>query len=302
MDATEPNAELDPTRVALLRSRDPRALRDAVLVLQARSIDFELVREAQDVTLVVDAVEESTARRELLAFARENSGPRGEPFQPRLGGPLAAALWAVALALAYQAQLRGFGGHDWRDAGLMDAAKVQAGELWRSATALTLHADPTHLLSNVLFGAVFLVLLGQGVGGGAALALTFGGGTVGNLANAWLRGAGHFSLGASTAVFAALGALIVAEYLRRDRSPAPADRARRAAPLIAGVALLGWLGVGGENTDVTAHLTGFAGGCLLGLATRSKRVDSVLENPGAQLVLGALAALGMALAWALALR
>lgn len=302
MDASPPNPDLDPTRVALLRARDPRALRDAVLVLQARSIDFELVREEQEVLIVVDGLEESAARRELLAFARENSGPASEPFQPRLGGALAAALWAVGLALAFQAQLRFFGGHDWRAEGLMDAAKVQDGELWRAGTALTLHADPTHLLSNVLFGAVFLVLLGQGVGGGAALALTFGGGALGNLANAWLRGPGHLSLGASTAVFAALGALIVAEYLRRDRSQAPADRARRAAPLLAGIALLGWLGVGGENTDVTAHLTGFAAGGLLGLFTRPKRVDATLENPGAQLAFGSLAALGIALCWALALR
>lgn len=302
MDAHDPHPDLDPTRVALLRARDPRALRDAVLVLQARSIAFELVREDQEVLIVVDALEESVARRELLAYARENSGPQSEPFQPRLGGALAAALWAVGLALAFQAQLRFFGGHDWRAEGLMDATKVQDGELWRAGTALTLHADPTHLLSNVLFGAVFLVLLGQGVGGGAALALTFAGGALGNLANAWLRGAGHLSLGASTAVFAALGALIVAEYARRDRSKSPSDRARRAAPLFAGLALLGWLGIGGENTDVTAHLTGFLAGGLLGLFTRPKRFDATLENPGAQLAFGSFAALGMALCWALALR
>lgn len=277
-------------------------MRDAVLVLQARSIEFELAREGQDVLLVVDAVEEPVARRELVTFARENAGPGSEPFVPRLGGFLAAALWAVALALFFQAQLRHLGGFDWRSAGLMDAARVQAGELWRAGTALGLHADVPHLLSNVLFGSLFLVLLGQAVGGGAALAMAFAGGFAGNLANAWLRGVEHRSLGASTAVFAALGALIVAEYLRRDRSRSAADRARRAAPLLAGLALLGWLGVGGENTDVTAHLTGFLAGGLGGFATRSARVDRALESPGVQLALGSAAGCAMALCWALALR
>ncbi len=40
--------------------------------------------------------------------------------------------------------------------------------------------------------------------------------------------------------------------------------AYRYAPIVAGVALLAFLGVGGERTDVLAHLAGFVTGALAG--------------------------------------
>jgi membrane associated rhomboid family serine protease len=39
---------------------------------------------------------------------------------------------------------------------------------------------------------------------------------------------------------------------------------RRWSPLIGGVLLLAFTGVGGERTDVAAHLTGFLAGMLIG--------------------------------------
>jgi membrane associated rhomboid family serine protease len=41
-------------------------------------------------------------------------------------------------------------------------------------------------------------------------------------------------------------------------------RAYRYAPIVAGIALLAFLGVGGERTDVLAHLAGFVAGVLAG--------------------------------------
>ena len=78
------------------------------------------------------------------------------------------------------------------------------------------------------------------------------------------------SLGASTAVFAALGILSglgVAETLR-DRARLP--WVRISAPFLAGLVLLGWLGGGGghgSNTDVLGHVFGFSSGLVAGVAT-----------------------------------
>ncbi len=117
-----------------------------------------------------------------------------------------------------------------------------------------------------------------------------------NFVNAFIQPATHFSVGASTAVFATLGLLAAYAWRRRRGS---GDRwAYRWAPLIAGVILLGFTGAGGERTDVLAHLTGFAMGAIAGAAHATWRVP---RGAVAQVVAAAAALAVVAVAWALAL-
>ena len=78
----------------------------------------------------------------------------------------------------------------------------------------------------------------------------------------------HRSIGASTAVFAALG--IVAGYVWRARLMSQERWVYRNGPIVGGLALLMYTGTGDENTDIGAHLfgflCGFGGGMLLTLA------------------------------------
>ena len=101
-----------------------------------------------------------------------------------------------------------------------------------------------------------------GTGLGFALVLLAGAG--GNLANALLQGAPHVSLGASTAVFGALG-LLGGLSVARQRGKA-AGRRRIWLPLFAALALLGMLG-GGERVDI-GHLLGLIVGRRLGISHR----------------------------------
>jgi membrane associated rhomboid family serine protease len=140
---------------------------------------------------------------------------------------------------------------------------VRAGEVWRVVTALTLHADVGHLLSNLGFGALYGFFAARLIGPGMAWLAILLGGAFGNLANAWLQAPEHRSIGASTAVFAALG--LLAAYSLRVQMTRGQSWAYRWGPLIGGIALLGFTGTGGENTDVTAHGTGFVAGAVLGL-------------------------------------
>ncbi len=89
-------------------------------------------------------------------------------------------------------------------------------------------------------------------------------GTLGNALSAWLQTPVHAAIGASTALFGALG--IVAGFLRQRRVVPWRGGIRRWAPLSAGILLLVFLGFGGERTDVGAHVAGFAIGGLSGLA------------------------------------
>ena len=65
-------------------------------------------------------------------------------------------------------------------------------------------------------------------------------------------------------VFAALGILGI--FALSDRHAYAQRGIRRWAPLLATIALLGFIGTGGERTDIMAHLSGYICGCLCGLA------------------------------------
>lgn len=147
---------------------------------------------------------------------------------------------------------------------------IERGEWWRPFTALFLHADLGHLVGNLLSGLVFGTLVSRMIGPLLGWALILGCGTLGNIITTRLTYPEAFtSIGASSAVFAALGILSglgVAETLR-DRARLP--WLRISAPFLAGLVLLGWLGGGGgpgTNTDVLGHVFGFSSGLVAGVA------------------------------------
>ncbi len=254
-------------RTPVQRTGDGRAVEQALLVLIARGLDGAVERQDGEYWLHVPLEQAQAARRELALYLEENRR------RPRASVPEAYGAWGSVLAYvllligAGWAQAERLGGVDWYLAGRLDAERVRAGESWLAWTALMLHADTVHLVSNLLFGGLFGLLLAQVVGGGLAwLGIALAGG-LGNLANAWIRDGAHLSVGASTALFGALGLLGAVEWMRRKQEH-QAWR-RRLAPLVGAVALLALYGTGGERTDVPAHLFGFLSGLALGPGLRA---------------------------------
>ena len=162
------------------------------------------------------------------------------------------------------------------DLGEMDAARVQAGQWWRAWTALTLHMDGPHLAANLAAGVWFGYLAGRQMGVGTAWFLTVTGAALANLLEGLFGPPEHLSVGASTAVFACLGAM--SAYSWRERYQLPQRWARRWGPLVAGVILLGWTGAGAEGTqtDVIAHVAGLRRRCR----ARGHRGAAAPEGPG----------------------
>ncbi len=115
-----------------------------------------------------------------------------------------------------------------------------------------------------------------------------------NLIEALLAAADHTAVGASTAVFTALG--LLAAYSWRERHLLPQRPAQRYSPLFAGVVLLGWLGTSGANTDVMAHLLGFAVGGIFGAVIAAPPLQRQWRRLP-QWVGGAVAVGAIALAW-----
>ncbi len=156
-------------------------------------------------------------------------------------------------------------GHPFFAVGSADAGRILAGEWWRAATALCLHADLGHVLGNALFGVYFVTAVAADRGSGLTLALIVASGTVGNLANALHHTDHHVSVGASTAVFGAIGALAGLALARRNRSGF--SMRGLLAPIGAALGLLAMLGTSGARVDIWAHLYGLLAG--MGLAVLS---------------------------------
>jgi len=171
------------------------------------------------------------------------------------------------------------------------------GEPWRALTALALHADLAHVVGNAIAGTIFVgaVCGVLGVGLGGALVLASGG--LGNLANALAHGSEYRSVGASTAIFGAVGILAAQGFARRRRRGIGGRRAL--APIAAGLGLLAMLGTS-ARADLWGHLFGLVAGGILGLAVT--RVFPRPPGPAAQWLLGGAASAIFLACWSAALR
>jgi len=299
----DPRVGGDEEEVA--RARSSAQARDWGLVLSAVGIASRVVQDAHGFALLVPAVDAARAVHELRGYSadvatREAARARQRRWRPpEYPGPApigVAVLAHLALAAVYAAVGPAWAGSVWLARGTADAAAIRSGELWRTLTALCLHADLAHLAANLLFGTVFLAALGRVVGPGLALALVLAAGAGGNALNAFLRSADHASIGASTAVFGAVGLLSGVSVVRRAQR---GDRWRLTlVPFAAGFGILAMIGSAGERVDVFAHAFGLLVGFGLGLGT----ARALPRPPGAwaQAVWGTGAVLAMGGSWWLA--
>lgn len=271
-DAHEPEVSDDLTEVG--RYADPAEAHEHGLVILAMREPYWLMPadETGCYPLLAEADAAGGISREIAAYEEEKSSTpaarreAGEVFRHPPAWSL-CAMWAAVLigVFAWQTADPGLVQH----AASSSTALIGKWELWRPFTALFLHADVPHLAGNLVSGTIFGTLLSRLIGGWRAWLGILVCGTVGNAivsAVAWPEA--FASIGASTAVFGALGILCGLGFAALLRVRTRLPWARTTAPVVAGLILLGWLGGGGveTNTDVLGHVFGFACGLLAGTA------------------------------------
>jgi membrane associated rhomboid family serine protease len=242
------------------------------LVLDSREVPCCLEQHPAGLQLLVPPEHLDRAYKELCSFEEQNRGWPAPlpPPRPLIENTLATISILILLATFHNITgldimvVDGFP-IDWLRLGSANAAKILDGEWWRLVTALTLHSDVVHLLSNLAIGGIFVFLLCRELGSGLAWTLLLAAGSIGNLFNAVMQSGTHNSVGASTAVFGAVG-LLAALSLVRYRHHL---QRRWPLPVAAALTLLVLLGTEGKNTDIGAHLFGFLTGIALGLVTES---------------------------------
>lgn len=239
------------------------------------------------------------ARMHIAALACEDAQSAPLPSVTAVRHPhawLGSVAYAIVLmAVGYAAGINLFG-NDWFESGSLNGRVLLSHQWWRIVTALTLHMDVAHLVGNLVFGVVLGYFVSVAVGAGIGWASIMLAAAMGNALDAWWMPEPHRSIGASTAVFAALGLLSAYAWRRNAAASTRLGRLKRWAPLVAGIMLLGLIGVGGENTDVIAHATGFASGGLLGAGLARTTAERLL-NPAMQIGAAALTVLVIAGAW-----
>lgn len=253
------------------------------LVVLALGRPFWLMPSASGFRLMVEAHAAEAVRHELACFDREAA-----MWQvPAAGGEAAATrrvdfatplVWAFAEVASFQLQATRPG---WTEQARLDAAALfSGGDGWRPFSALFVQADVGHLVSNLLSGVfVFSAVLAV-CGRLRGWLLLLVGAVAGNVAAAAVhQGDSYRSLGASTAVFAALGLLTGAAVRRVVRTHGAARWRPVLLPLGSGLVVLALFGAGDVHIDVVAHTTGFAAGLALGLLVGEEGANKASRGP-----------------------
>jgi membrane associated rhomboid family serine protease len=282
--------------------RSPRSsdCEDRAFVLTAVGIPSVVGFDGSEFLLQVDPSDVTRALAHLKQFETESRPAPPAPPPQRLhpNAWIGCVIYvAVLIGVAFMIS-NGLGRLDAFDVGELDAGKVQSGQWWRAWTALTLHVDAAHLAGNLAAGAWLGYLAARLIGSGAAWLLIVTGAAFANLLEALLGPPTHRAVGASTAVFTALG--LLAAHSWRARMSLSQKWAWRWGPLVAGVVLLGLTGSEGERTDIVAHVIGFGVGIAVGATAALPSVRRALSRVP-QWLTGLTAFASIVIAWTCAL-
>jgi membrane associated rhomboid family serine protease len=245
---------------------------DRSLVVASMELPHWILLHEEQFALCVPPAHAETVAAELARYETERAerpqtvSPDAKPIK-HSSASLYLCVWLMAGF--YVIQMRGPGW--WETCGTASSKAIMAGQWWRAFTALTLHADLGHLGANLAAGLVYAVFLLPIFGAGWTWIFILLAGGLGNLLNAWgYRDVEHLSIGASTAVFGALGVLV---------------------------------GTGDphEPIDTTAHLFGLIAGMPLGVAGIALHLGR-RTPPLMQTILAWAATAFLAFCWLLAAR
>lgn len=271
---------------------------DWSLVLTALDIDHAVVPGHWGWHVLVSPDDKERAELEILSYERENNLAHKLELTPPFNVTYYSTVIVSTLLLAFHGLTVFFDGKiDFFKAGHASSLLIQQGQWWRSVTALTLHGDAFHVISNVILGSIFALALSRQIGQGLCWFLILLSGIMGNICNAFIYDSIHLSIGASTAVFGAVGLVAALQFFVHKQS-----RMQKAwAPLGAALALFGFLGTG-ENSDILAHFLGLASGVILGVSCGFILKRTGIPNIGFQKFLSIISLLFIIYSWSLAFK
>ena len=159
----------------------PVVARDLSLVLAAVGIGHRIAHTADGSSLWVASEKAAAAQDAIVAYEHENVGnlERPDTAKPIIGrnwSGLGLALFILAVHMAssgggdHEAYVRAFGA---------STDQILSGELYRTVTALILHADWGHLAANMAGCLIFATAVCAWIGSGVGVLLILAAGALG---------------------------------------------------------------------------------------------------------------------------
>jgi rhomboid protease GluP len=253
----------EPIETSVCVATSATQAEEYAVVLAASGIAHRLEVTETGWALIVAARDTVRASHALAAYEQENRDDTPVAASlPVYGETWIGALMAALLVGFFAVTGAPEGGSIWFERGSASAERILAGEVWRTVTALTLHADVPHVVGNAIacMGLVTAVAWWLGPGMGTWLVLLAGAG--GNALTALMHRAPYISFGASTAVFGALGILAALQFVARRQRPTAGRKAW--VVIAASLALVGTLGTAPQS-DILAHFFGLLVGAAIGI-------------------------------------
>jgi rhomboid protease GluP len=286
--------------VRFIQVRSERQAMDWSLVLTSQDISSTLLHRPDEGRWLVAVAPGDYARacEAIRLYQRENRTWEWRQPLPWTGVHFhwGVLFWCVVLLGLHSFDATH--GYSLRSRGILDTQAIRAGEWWRLVTAVSLHANIAHLVSNLTMGGLFLGLAMARFGPGWALLTALLSGVIGNVLGWLVYPEPHQGLGASGMVMGGLGLVAVQSVAAWGRHP----RALRflATGVLSGTFLFILLGLD-PNTDVIAHAGGYAGGLMFGILLARLPQPST-ENPAVNVLCELILTLLVIIAWGLALR
>ncbi|MBA4368149.1 MAG: hypothetical protein C0403_11000 [Desulfobacterium sp.] len=234
------------------------------LILTACGISFHTQKAGKSWNILVDDANMEKAFRIIEKSIAENqtASPSLTADDHHYPGGYTGLWIAIVIISVYVAMMLSGESKLFMNQYQSSAMRIMAGDYYRTVTSLFIHADAGHLAGNAIGIAIFGTFLCRITGWGMGMLMVLLSGGLGNLLNAFMYRIGHISIGASTAVFGAIG--ILAGYLFFIKFRQINIKRSSWLPIGGSVALLSFLG-SGEYTDVTAHFYGMTVGIFLGV-------------------------------------
>ena len=288
---------MESAEETLIAARSKREAMDFGLVLASQGLVSTVTRIEDQWGVMVAEDDYDRSVETLRIWKNENLGWKWLNPLPTAAGKFfhwGSLAWALAtVAIYFWSAAPGI-----KEAGMMDSQMVAAGQWWRLFTAVTLHADLPHLLSNITSGLILLGLAMARYGTGIALLIAFLSGVGGNVAGFLLYPDAHRGLGASGMVMGALGLLAIASPVDGwDRQVGIGLIMRGIVATFLMLVLIGF----SPRSDVVAHIGGYVGGVVFGLVMMHLSAKA-LKDSITSLAAAAVLFLTVIITWWLALR
>jgi len=284
----EHEIDAEPFESTVRVSPSARRAEEWATVLAATGIRYRLERTELGWALVVAGRDSARAGAALAAYDEENRTDVRAPDTAIGRHAIAVGVLVAVLLVGFFAVTGSRAGRGvWFERGSGSAEHILNGEIWRTVTALTLHADLAHVLGNAVACLVLIPPVCHALGVGTGLWVLLLSGVIGHALTAFIHGPPHNSIGASTLTFGAIGVLAAQALIARWRAPTTGRRSW--VVIVASLVLLSMLGTA-EGADVLGHVFGLLAGAFLGLAVGLVRPLAFAPTTERTLAAAALAA------------